>query len=43
MSVLGVQILGILFALFMIYVTFLYRRRNEFSTQESLFWFFVWE
>ena len=42
MTILGVQILGILFALFMFYITFLHQRRNEFTVKESIFWFGAW-
>ena len=37
-----VKMLGLLFGLFMIYITFLHLRRKEFSTQESAFWFIIW-
>ena len=40
--ILGIQILGILFALFMFYITFLHQRRNEFTVKESIFWFGAW-
>lgn len=40
--IIGIQILGILFALFMFYITFLHQRRNEFTTKESIFWFGAW-
>jgi hypothetical protein len=40
--ILGIQILGLLFALLMFYVTFLHQRRNEFTTKESVFWFGAW-
>lgn len=40
--ILGIQILGVLFALFMIYLTFLHQKRKEFSLQEYLFWMFIW-
>lgn len=42
MTILGIQILGILFALFMIYITFLHQRRKEFTVKESIFWFGAW-
>lgn len=42
MEILGIQMLGILFALFMLYITFLYKRRNEFTVKESIFWFSAW-
>jgi len=41
-EILGIQILGILFALFMIYVTFLQQKRNEFTVKESILWFGAW-
>ncbi len=40
--VLGIQILGILFGLFMIYITFLSGKRREFTTKEGGFWIVVW-
>lgn len=42
MSILGIQILGILFALFMFYLTFLHQRRKEFTVKEYLFWAGAW-
>ncbi len=40
--ILGIQILGVLFVLFMVYITFLHQRRNEFTAKESIFWFGAW-
>ena len=40
--IIQIQIFGILFALFMFYITFLHQRRNEFTTKESIFWFGAW-
>ncbi|MBD3310483.1 DUF2304 family protein [Candidatus Woesearchaeota archaeon] len=40
--VLGIQILGLLFGLFMLYLTFLHRKRKEFTIKETLFWFLLW-
>ena len=40
--VLGIQILGILFGLFMIYITFISGKRREFTTKEGGFWIVVW-
>ena len=40
--VLGIQIFGILFGLFMIYITFLSGKRREFTTKEGGFWILVW-
>ena len=42
MTILGIQILGILFALFMFYITFLHQRRREFTVKECIFWFGAW-
>ncbi len=40
--ILGIQILGVLFALFMFYITFLHQRRKEFTIKESILWFGAW-
>ena len=40
--IMGIQILGILFALFMLYITFLHKKRNEFTVKESGFWMVLW-
>lgn len=40
--VLGIQIAGILFGLFMIYYSFLHYKRKEFTVREILFWSVVW-
>ncbi|MEE9525444.1 MAG: DUF2304 domain-containing protein [Candidatus Woesearchaeota archaeon] len=40
--ILGIQILGILFALFMMYLSFMYRKRNEFDSGEYAFWLILW-
>ncbi len=42
MSILGIQLLGILFALLMFYITFLHQRRKEFTIKEYLFWSGAW-
>ncbi len=39
---LGIQIAGILFALFMLYITFLHRKRDEFTVNEAGFWTLMW-
>ena len=39
---LGIQILGVLFALFMIYLTFLHQKRKEFTAKEYIFWIVIW-
>ena len=38
----GVQIIGVLFGLFMIYLTFLYYKRKEYNTKAFAIWLFVW-
>ena len=40
--VLGIQIAGFLFGLFMIYYSFLNYKRKEFTVRESLFWISLW-
>ncbi|KHO46288.1 MAG: hypothetical protein QS98_C0004G0064 [archaeon GW2011_AR3] len=40
--VLGIQILGSIFALFMLYVTFLHQKRKEYTVREYVFWTFFW-
>lgn len=42
MNILGVQIIVILFAIFMIYVAFLHFKRKEINGGEIFFWFFLW-
>jgi hypothetical protein len=37
-----VQIVGLLFGLFMLYVTFLHQKRGEFTVKEGGFWTIVW-
>jgi hypothetical protein len=39
---LGIQVAGVLFGLFMVYITFLHRKRDEFKISESIFWFLAW-
>lgn len=38
----GVQILALIFALFMMYWAFLYYKKKELTLAENLFWQFVW-
>lgn len=38
----GVQILGLLFGLVMIYVTFLYYKRANYDRRGFIFWFVIW-
>ena len=40
--ILGLQIIGVFFALFMMYLTFLYRKRKEFDSKEYMFWMIIW-
>lgn len=40
--VLGIQLAGILFALVMIYLTFLYYKRNNYSTRSFILWMVIW-
>ncbi|MBI2650110.1 DUF2304 domain-containing protein [Candidatus Woesearchaeota archaeon] len=40
--VLGIQIAGILFGLFMIYYSFLNYKRKEFTAKEFGFWILLW-
>ena len=40
--IIGIQIVGVLFGLFMIYLTFLHQKRKEFSAKEYFFWIFSW-
>ena len=41
-GILGIQILGILFGLFMIYYVFLHYKRKELTIKEYLFWIILW-
>ncbi|MBU0980343.1 MAG: DUF2304 domain-containing protein [Nanoarchaeota archaeon] len=38
----GIQIAGVLFAIFMLYLTFLHQKRKEFTVKEYLFWVGLW-
>jgi hypothetical protein len=40
--VLGIQIAGVLFGLFMVYYSFISYKRKEFSVKEFSFWILVW-
>ena len=40
--VLGIQIVGFLFGLFIMYLTFLNYKRKELTTKEFIFWIFLW-
>ena len=40
--VLGVQIAGFLFGLFMVYYSFLHYKRKEFTAKEFTFWLVLW-
>ncbi|MDP7179645.1 MAG: DUF2304 domain-containing protein [Candidatus Woesearchaeota archaeon] len=41
-GILGIQILGTLFGIFMIYYTFLHHKRKELTAKEYLFWVILW-
>lgn len=41
-NILGVQIIGILFGIFMVYYTFLNYKRRELKIGELLFWTLLW-
>ncbi len=41
-NILGIQIIGVLFGLFMLYYSFLNYKRKEFITKEFIFWAFLW-
>ena len=38
----GVQIIGLLFGLVMIYLTFLYYKRANYDKRGLIFWFLIW-
>ncbi len=40
--VLGIQILGLLFGIFMMYLTFLHYKRNEFTAKSFGVWTLLW-
>ncbi|MBI4153090.1 DUF2304 domain-containing protein [Candidatus Woesearchaeota archaeon] len=40
--VLGIQALGIVFGLFLLYFTFLHYKRKEFGAGELVFWSSIW-
>ena len=40
--VLGIQIVGVLFGITMIYMTFVYHKKNEFSMKEFGLWLLLW-
>ncbi len=42
MMVLGIQIVGVFFSLFMLYYTFLNFKRKEFGVKEFVFWLVMW-
>jgi len=38
----GLQIIGLLFGLFMLYLTFLYYKRNEYDIRAFIAWTVIW-
>ena len=41
-AILGIQIVGVLFALFMLYYCFLHYKRREFKAKELAMWIVLW-
>jgi len=41
-NILGIQMLGILFGIFMLYYTFLQMKRKDFTAKEYSFWMILW-
>jgi hypothetical protein len=41
-GILGIQIIGVLFGLLMVYVSVMHRKRKEFTEKESIFWIGIW-
>lgn len=39
---LGIQIIGVLFGLFMLYYTYLHHKRKEFTIKEFCLWVLLW-
>lgn len=39
--ILGIQIIGVLFGIFMMYLSFIYKKRKEFTFNEWAFWSFL--
>ena len=37
-----IQILGVIFGIGMLYLTYVYLRRKEFSIRDTIFWIIVW-
>lgn len=42
MNILGIQLVGVIFGIILIYLTFLNNKRNELSDAEGIFWYIVW-
>ena len=40
--ILGIQIVGIFFGLFMLYLTFIYNKRRQLTAKEAVFWYAIW-
>ena len=38
----ALQLIGVAYVLFMVYLTFLYYKRNNYSVQSFVFWVVVW-
>ena len=42
MMLTGIQIIGILFGIFMLYLSFLYYKRKDFLPRDFVTWFIIW-
>lgn len=42
MNILGIQLVGVIFGIIFIYLTFLNKKRDELNTSEAGFWIVVW-
>lgn len=40
--ILGIQLLGLIFGLFMLYYSFIHYKRKEFTSKEWTFWLLLW-
>lgn len=40
--VLGIQVIGVVFSLLMLYLTFLYYKKNNYTRTAFIFWVVVW-
>ena len=40
--IIGIQILGICFGIFMLYLSYIYFKRKDFSRQDFVLWLLIW-